>query len=257
MAIVTTTITEDLITVAIAQTVLNPISFDPSQLGTMAAQDADDVDITGGTITNIDYMALNLLFADGVAEGRFQWNAEDGVPEIGLPGGNVNLQIGQEQLFLARNITGLPLSDGTPVRIDSAVGSRPTITSTDLSSIATAETIGLTTEPISNNSTGYVTRAGLVRGINTLAWPAGTRLFASAITPGELSDTLPGGDFRKIFVGVVLFSSGDDGIIITNPVNIFFLQELSGMNISSPAHNDLIAYDSATNTWRNVALGDL
>ncbi len=257
MAIVTTTITEDLITVAIAQTVLNPISFDPSQLGTMASQDADAVDILGGTITDIDYVRLNLLFANGVAEGRFQWNAEDGVPEIGLPGGNVNLQLGLEQLFLARNITGSPIADGTPVRIDNAVGSRPTITSTDLSSIVTAETIGLTTEPISNNQTGYVTRAGFVRGINTLAWPAGTRLFASSVTPGVLTDSLPGGDFRKIFVGVVIFSSGDDGIVLVNPINIFFLQELSGMNISAPAHNDLLAYDSATNTWRNVALGDL
>jgi hypothetical protein len=56
-------------------------------------------------ITGTDYIQFDTTWADGTAEGRLQWNIDDGTLEVGMPGGNVNLQIGQELIYRARNTT--------------------------------------------------------------------------------------------------------------------------------------------------------
>ena len=124
-----------------------------------------------------------------------------------------------------------------------------------------AECIGLYTEDVNANTNGYVTTFGLVRDIDTSGaavgevWSAGTRLFVSD-TPGELTNVLPSGTSRKIFVGIVLRAHATEGVILAHPINIFFLRELSGMSIDNPVDGDQLTYDDATGTWTNVAPGD-
>lgn len=62
--------------------------------------------------TLYDYIDFDVTYADGVAEGRLQWNIEDGTLEVGLPGGTVNLQIGQEMMIRCRNTTGVTITNG-------------------------------------------------------------------------------------------------------------------------------------------------
>jgi hypothetical protein len=67
---------------------------------------AGDITFTEGSVQNANYIQFDVTYVDGQSEGRLQWNSEDGALEVGLPGGNVNLQIGQEHVVRVRNITG-------------------------------------------------------------------------------------------------------------------------------------------------------
>lgn len=51
----------------------------------------------------VDWIQFDTTYVDGFVEGRLQWNSDDGTLEVGMPGGNVNLQIGQETLVRVRN----------------------------------------------------------------------------------------------------------------------------------------------------------
>ena len=179
----------------------------------------DQTDITDYTF---DYIKFDTTFAAGVVEGRLQWNSEDGALEVGLPGGNVNLQIGQEMLFLGTNKTGVDIPDGTIITITGAQGSRPTIAPAESDDFV----CGVTTEAIANNLSGYITEYGLVRDIDTSAWVAGTRLYLDAITPGAFTDTAPAAPIDAWCVAIVLFSNATEGVILVAPKAIKTYTEL-------------------------------
>ena len=57
-----------------------------------------------GTMGPTSYIQFDTEYSDGTAEGKLQWNIDDGTLEFGLPGGQVNLQIGQEQVELVEEV---------------------------------------------------------------------------------------------------------------------------------------------------------
>lgn len=220
------------------------------------------LDMTDNPIVDVGWVDFNLVNGVPHQEGRASWNDDEGVLNIGLKGGEVNLQVGLEQLLRGKNVTGTGSTNGLPGRISGAVGANPTLALADLSSIATAEAIGLFTEDIVSNANGYLTTSGLVRDINTTGslygetWIDGERIFVGN-SPGTLTKIVPSGDSRKIFVGIVTRSHATEGIIWANPLNIYFLQELSGMSISGLSDGDALTYELSTNTWTNTALGTM
>jgi hypothetical protein len=58
-------------------------------------------------------------------EGRLCWNATDGTLNLGMPGGNVNLQVGQEQLIRVTNDEAVQIDNGQVVYISGATGANP------------------------------------------------------------------------------------------------------------------------------------
>lgn len=192
-----------------------------------------------------DHVDLRTTFLDGVLEGRIQWNEEDGTLEYGLPGGNVVLQVGQEHLVKAVNKTGATLPNGTPIYVSGAQGSRPMIAPAKADSITTSGMTGMTTEVFENNANGYVTTAGLVRGLNTLAWPAGTVLYVSETVAGGMTHIRPIAPNYTVFVGYVLFQSGEDGVIIVGPLIIPRLLSLSDVLSGIPNDGDTVRWSSA------------
>ena len=210
------------------------------------------LDMSDNPIIDVGYMDFNLLNGIAQAEGRLVWNDDDGTLNLGMPGGEVNLQIGQEMMFRGRNESGGNITNGQAVRITGGVGGppRPKIGLADADDPAAAGSVGLATEDINNNTSGYVTTSGLVRGLNTLAFSVGDRLYVSN-TAGGLTATPPTGTERIIFIGIVIVDSVDEGVIWVNPINVSYLDELSGITIASVADNDLLAYDSGSGIWIN------
>ena len=86
---------------------------------------------------------------------------------MGLPGGNVVLQIGEESVIRVSNQTGDAIPNGAAVYISGLQGARPTIALADASSIMTAGVSGVTTEAIAHGDSGYITAFGLVRDVDT------------------------------------------------------------------------------------------
>lgn len=193
---------------------------------------------------------IDFDLANGVsaAEGRLVWNDDEGTLNLGLKGGTVNLQIGQEMVVRAKNTSGSTIANGTPVRISGASGSNPEIGLSDADNPAAAGSFGLTTEEILNNQFGYVTTFGLVRDIDTSGtpvsetWSNADRIFVSD-TAGELTNVYPTGDSRIILVGIVLRAHVTEGIILVYPINVSFVEELSGNDDGSG--NPILSIDGA------------
>ena len=212
--------------------------------------------MTAGHLADIDYIDFDLINGVAAAEGRLVWNDVDGTLNLGLKGGTVNLQIGQELVVRGKNTTGSQIDNGMAVRISGASGSNPEFGLSEADVPATAGSIGLATEDITNNQFGYVTTFGLVRDLDTSGtpvsetWNDADRLFVSN-TAGELTNVPPTSNERKIFIGIVLRANATEGIILVSPINVSYLNELSGVQ-ASPADNDLLQYDNASGIWENT-----
>ena len=97
--------------------------------------------------------------------------------DLGLEGGNVTLNIGQQEVALCYNGTGSTLAKGTVVYISGAQGQRPSITKSSASAESTSsKTFGVVAENIANGSEGFVTTFGVLKGLNTSAYAEGAML---------------------------------------------------------------------------------
>ena len=178
---------------------------------------------------------LDTSFVDSVAEGRLQWNSEDGTMEYGLPGGTVNLQVGQEVVLKGVNKTATDIPNGAVIRITGAQGSRPKVAPARSDSPYTTGAAGMATEDILVNNTGYITLMGLVRDIDTSDWPAGTLLYLSPDRWGGMTATRPTAPNYKIFVAYCLFSSAESGVVTTNTSFIPTMMSLSDVKEAAPS----------------------
>ena len=133
---------------------------DPPTKGTPAwvpiAIDADNI---FGDFEYIDFETGP--YTGGHQEGRLHWDDDNGTVSIGMPGGTVELQIGQEHLVRCRNQSGAQIADGSVVYITGNSGNKPLIDLAD-ASVAAQPILGIATETIDHNSNGYVCAAGVV-----------------------------------------------------------------------------------------------
>lgn len=193
-------------------------------------------------------------------EAIMRWNDQDGTLDLGLKGGNVTLQIGQESVIRVVNKTDANLleSNYQAVRVDGAQGNRLKIAlaqaTTDLLS---AETIGLVTETINNNQEGFVTTNGLVRNINTTGslqgetWADGDMLYLSPTVAGRLTKVKPTAPNHLVVIGYVVRAHATQGQIFVKVDNGYELDELHNVAISSPINNNVLTYNSSTDVWEN------
>lgn len=208
--------------------------------------------ISTGTLSNpVQYIQFIITGTYPPAEGLLAWNDTDGTLNLGMPGGNVALQIGQESLLRCTNKSGGNILNGQAVYIDGAQGSRPTIKLAKADTESTSYSVGLATENINDNNSGYVTTFGLVRDVNTSAFTAGDLLWISATTAGGLTKTRPIAPNHAEKAGVCLFSNASSGIIFIDPDVGFELNELHDVLITGSTSGDVLQYNSSSGTWMN------
>ena len=80
-----------------------------------------------GPLVSTDAVQFNTAAVNTPAVGKFSWNATDGTMDLGLAGGNVVLQIGQEEVIYGLNKTGATLLNGRVVRLSGSQGQRLTV----------------------------------------------------------------------------------------------------------------------------------
>ena len=196
------------------------------------------------------------------ATARLVWNETDGTLDLGLKGGNVVLQIGQEQVIRAANKTGATLLEGAYqcVKISGAQGQRPKIAlaraDNDLNS---ADTVGLVTETILNNQEGFITTSGLVRGIDTTgtswgeSWTDGDVLYLSGVTSGRLTNVKPQAPTHTVIVGFVIYAHANHGTIYVKVDNGYEIDELHNVKIDNVADKNVLRYNTSLGVWENIA----
>lgn len=173
-----------------------------------------------GSISEIDFIGFDTNYSDGVRVGRLQWNNTDGCPEIGLKGGTVNLQIGQEQLVYVSNMSGMAITNGECLAIVSASGNRVGVSKANASlSGVTNYCDGIATENIGAGSNGFMTTHGLVRDVNTAGFAEGAKLYLSATKLGGITNVAPSAPYEPCEVGIVAASHATAGIILASPRN--------------------------------------
>lgn len=153
-------------------------------------------------------------------------------------------------LLQVRNNSGATMTKGTVVYINGAVGQLPTVAKALATSDATsAQTQGLITADIPNNSNGYVTIVGLVTNIDTSAYTDGAQLYLSGTTAGAMTATKQYAPVHLVYVGVVTYAHPTQGKIQVKVQNGYELDELHNVSAQSPTTGQTIVYNSSTGLW--------
>ncbi len=157
-----------------------------------------------------------------------------------------------------RNQSGSTIPAGSIVYISGATGNRPLITLAQANNDAnSAQTIGFVKESIANNGFGYVMVRGELENIDTSALTEGVQLYLSPTTAGAWTTTKPSAPQHLVYVGIVIRSHPTQGVILVAVQNGYELDELHDVAIASKANNDLLAYESSTNLWKNKTFSAL
>jgi len=264
--------------------ILNIISADIKPNSITSVELADNINISEfvnttllpytGAISNTDLGEYQLkagqLEFDQTPTGTtgvaiLRWNDNEGTLDLGLKGGNVTLQLGQEQIIRIVNKTGVNLLESAyqVIYISGAQGNRLKV---DLalanSDLTSAGTIGLVTETINNNEEGFITSNGLVRGINTTGslqgetWIDGDLLYVSPIVAGRLTNIKPIAPQHSITIGICVSAHITQGSIFVKVDNGYELEELHNVLINTPVNNQILTYESATSLWKNKTVSD-
>lgn len=209
-----------------------------------------------------DYLQFNVNANEASAVGKLKWNTTDGTMDIGLMGGNVVLQVGQEQVARVLNNSGTILTEAgyQVVKIASAQGQRLAVNLAQANTEANStDTLGLVTENIANNQEGFVTTSGLVREIDTTGdlqsevWVDGDTLYLSPTVPGGVTKVKPLAPQQTVIVGFVVYAHKNHGKIFVKIDNGYELNELHNVRITSVANNNILKYNSSLAVWENVA----
>jgi hypothetical protein len=151
-----------------------------------------------------------------------------------------------------RNQSGSTIPAGRIVYISGATGNKPLITLAQANNDAnSAQTIGFVKTSIANNGTGYVIVRGELENIDTSALTEGVQLYLSPTTAGTWTTTKPSAPQHLVYVGIVIRSHPTQGTILVAVQNGYELGEIHDVALSGLANNDLLAYESSTDLWKN------
>lgn len=214
------------------------------------------VDVNGGGVDSnelfANYIDFNLLDGFTQQEGRLQWDVNAGTLMVGMPGGNVNLQIGQEQLIRGKNIGGVIIPNGGLVYICGGSGNNPGICLADYNNISKRDAIGMATEQIGINQFGYVTTVGLVRDLNTSSFVPGSLLWLGS--NGSFVGVKPSPPLFGTVVGVVIAQSSNVGVVYVTVASVPRLVGLSDVNSSGKVDGQVLFWDGNSGTWKTKTL---
>jgi hypothetical protein len=203
---------------------------------------------TGG----LDRSFIDFDLANGatLAEGRLFWDANDKTLELGMSGGNVALQIGQETQIRAKNVSGGTMANGTVVYVSGGIGQNAEIDLADPNTFIEALPIGITTESIGVNNFGYVTAFGLVRDVNTAGMSEGDILWLT--DSGTYSNVQPTTALLSVVVGQVISAHATEGVIFAVIDIIPRVSDLSDVTISSIDNDDILQWNPTTSRFNNT-----
>ena len=157
-------------------------------------------------------VALDLTPTGATVVGGMYWDVTNVCPSMPL-NADVTMQLGQEVYVRGRNNTGTTIANGSVVYINSAQGNNPTIALADADDVNTAQVIGMATEDIGINATGFITVTGVVNGVNTSGYNAGDALYLDTIN-GGLTKQILSSPHNVVFIGYALNSTNNGRVFI-------------------------------------------
>lgn len=198
-----------------------------------------------------------------LAAGRMWYNGSTGSWNLGMGGGNITQQIGEELFIYGKAssaITDSPLQivyhTGT-VGASGVITFAPTVVGiTDVNAI-----LGIATENIALNGFGRITTFGVVHGVTTNGtafgevWADDDVIWYNPVT-GNPTKVEPVAPNIKVQVGLVISAgSGGSGSF---QVGIARGSKLgatdSNVQIGTPSNGQILTYDGSATYWKNTTL---
>lgn len=209
--------------------------------------------VTGG-ISTPDFIQFDTAATVTPAEGKLFYDSGDGSLTLGLKGGNVDLQVGQENVALVYNNSASTITNGQVVAVNGAQGQRPAVVLAEADSEPlSAATLGVATEDIAAGAEGFICTFGLIRGIDTSGFTAGDPVYLSQ-TAGAFTATRPTAPNHTVFLGWVIKVNASSGELFLNINNGWELDELHNVLITSPSSGNTLIYDGNQSVWVNANL---
>ena len=190
------------------------------------------------------------------AERRMKWNDSDGTLDLGLKGGNVILQVGQEQLLLVKENDNLGIEDGKVYYFYGSNGTNKTVKKAIATQLNQADRVlGLATESRVGGEKGFINTFGLVRNIDTNHLTEGAPVYLSDVTAGEMISTRPDAPNHAVQIGYCIRQSASVGVIFVSIDKGGHLEYLHDVKLSNPiTDGHVLTYDSALGYWKDAAV---
>jgi hypothetical protein len=226
------------------------ITFNSGSLGFQAFTSAGSGSV--GT-----YFDITPTATQAHSEGRIFYDLDDDTHKAYNAEPDIALNIGEETWINVRNASGSTITNGQVVYLSGATGGRPNIILAKADAAATSLVAGVATHNIENNTDGYITVFGLVRGsINTVGMSGGDQLYLSAATAGALTTTPPTPPNFIIMVARVSTVSANGDIFISPQIDYtdgVIVNSLNTVGDITIHGDDLFM---GTNTDRFFLIGD-
>ena len=164
-----------------------------------------------------------------------------------VPSSSMSFRTLQTDVY-CKNVTGVQINKGTVVRIVGSVGDNPLIAVADSTTEhASANTLGITTVNIPNDSFGLVITEGTLIGVNTDGMTAGALLYLGA--NGIFTTTPPVAPNHGVRLGEVLRVQQNQGSIYVRIDNGIELNEAHDVIYTGITHGDLLIRSGSV--WKN------
>jgi hypothetical protein len=218
------------------------------------------IDIDANDTISIDTVPRLIFYSDQTYSGgvgAMRWNNDDGTLDLGLKGGNVTLQLGQELVQPVKHATNGGLDNGKVVYITGSSGDNKTVLYARANSETTsANTLGLMTETVTGGNKGFCTTFGLVRNINTSNLTEGGAVWLSKDTAGSMTAVRPEAPNNGVFIGFCVRKHASTGVIFVNVQNGYELEELHNVYAPSPTNGQVLTYVSGNSRWEAATVAD-
>lgn len=208
------------------------------------------------SVATPNYILFDTTYSATPNVGMVQWDPTNGTLQLGLIGGNVDLQVGQETVAYVYNAEANTLARGEVVYIYGAQGDRVAVKRADNRYEATSsKVLGVVAESITTHQYGFITTFGQL-GKLALGNPYVEGDYLWLGHSGAFTRTKPSAPENLVFIGIVERANNGNGIAFINPQNGYELEELHNVHIDDGtlADGDTIRYSTASGTWENTAM---
>lgn len=158
--------------------------------------------------------------------------------------------VANQLLAYVHNDEGSVITKGQVVYAYQSNGDKMSVKLAKANSDATsAKTVGMVYDSsIAINGEGYIIIQGVIEGINTTAYAAGSTLYLSGTTFGGVTTTKPYAPIHLVYVGIVEKSNAGNGQIYVRCQNGYELDEIHDVDLitTPPVNNDVLVFDTST-----------
>ena len=219
--------------------------------------------LSGATVDNA---APYIDFANGsavtLAAGRMWYDGSTGSWNLGMGGGNITQQVGEEQFIYGK--ASAAITEGQLIVKTGANGASGVITFAPSPANLTDNDgiIGVATENIALNGFGRITTFGVVHGINTSGssvgetWADGDTLWYNPAGSGKLTNVKPTAPNIKFAIATVTHAGpGGSGSIQVDlqPGSVLGGTD-ANVQMSTPSNGQILTYDGTNTYWKNTSL---